>query len=416
MTLDALADVWRRESAHVLGALLRLHGNLADCEDAAQDALAAATQQWAAEGVPENPRAWLIRVASRRLIDQFRSSIARQRREAAEATAARIDDPWEPESAPDTDDSLQLLLLCCHPALSRASQVALSLRSVAGLTTEEIATGYLVQPATMAQRLSRARAILREAGAQFKLPTDAELPQRVAAVLDVCHLIFNEGYTRTSGDRLTTPELEIEAIRLVRMVHAAIPDHDEAAGLLALMLLSHARSSARIDSDGDLVPLQHQDRSRWNRKLISEGTALLAEVLPHGHVGRYQVQASIAAVHVEAASWQDTDWLQINLLYGMLHTVAPSPAVTLNRAVAIAMTLGAEHGIAVVEPLLEDPQLARYHRTHAVLAHLLELQGDHQGAIKHYAIAARLTHSQPEQRYLNRKLARLSPQARPSHT
>lgn len=408
MILDALEDVWRRESAHVLSALMRNHSNLADCEDAAQEALAAAIKQWPVAGAPENPRAWLIRVAQRRLIDQLRSNSARQHRETAEATAQRIDNPPAlVAETPASDDSLQLLLLCCHPALSRPSQVALSLRSVAGLSTEEIAAAYLVPSATMAQRLSRARTLLREAGAQFNLPTATELPSRVAAVLDVCYLIFNEGYTRTSGESLTTPELEQEAIRLVRMIRAAIPDHDEAAGLLALMLLTHARSISRIDFDGDLVPLQFQDRSQWNRELIAEGVALLEVTLPHGNVGRYQLQASIAAVHAEAQSWLQTDWLQISLLYGMLQTQAPSPAVTLNRAVAMAMTLGPEHGIAIVNELSKDPAMAKYHRTHAVLGHLWELAGEPQTAVEHYRLAAQLTRSQPEQRYLNRRILRL---------
>ena len=413
MTPDALEDVWRRESPHVLGALLRQHGNLADCEDAAQEALLAAAQQWPDEGRPDNPRAWLIRVAGRRLTDQFRSDASRRRREMLDAGAQRLDSPVESEPVPDRDDSLQLLMLCCHPALSRASQVALSLRCVAGLDTEQIAAAYLVPASTMAQRLSRARTALREAGAKFSFPAPEQLPHGVAAVLDVCHLIFNEGYTRSSGAELHSPELAQEAIRLVRMLRAALPDHDEAAGLLALLLLTHARSAARIDSAGDLVPLEHQDRSQWDRKLIAEGVALLEAVLPRGHVGRYQLQASIAAVHAEAASWQETDWLQINLLYGMLDSIAPSPAVTLNRAVATAMVLGPDAGIAIVEKLLADPVLRKHHRTHAVLAHLFDAAGNRPAAVEHFALAAQLTRSQAEQRYLNRKLSALKAQQAP---
>lgn len=407
MTYKALEDLWRRESAQVLGALLHKHGNLSDCEDAAQEALAAAAGQWPADGVPTNPRAWLIRVAQRRLIDQLRSNRARQKRELAVATAQRFDEPAAAESAADHDDSLQLLLLSCHPVLSRSSQVALSLRCVAGLTTEEIAAAYLVPASTMAQRLSRARAILRETDAQFQAPGPEQLPERVAAVLDVCPLIFNEGFTRSSGTKLNSPELEQEAIRLLRILRAAIPEHDEAAGLLALTLLSHARASARIDADGNLVPLEYQDRSQWDRELIAEGIALLENVLPHGHVGRYQLQASIAALHAEAHSWQGTDWLQISLLYRMLHSIAPSPAVTLNRAVATAMVSGPESGIAIAGKLLEDPAMRKHHRTHAVLAHLLDDAGNRPAAAEHFALAARLTRSQAEQRYLNRQLARL---------
>lgn len=410
MTDGVLGDVWRRESAHVLGALLRTHPDLADCEDAAQEALLAAAQQWEYDGVPADPRAWLIRVARRRLIDQHRSGSARARRETADAIARRLDDPVEEADGTSAyDDSMQLLLLCCHGSLSRSSQVALTLRCVAGLTTEEIAAAYLVPASTMGQRLSRARATLRDAlrDTPFAPPTPDELPDRVASVLDVCHLVFNEGHTRTAGEELVGVELAEEAIRLTRLLRAACPDNDEVTGALALMLLTHARAPARIDDAGDLVPLDEQDRSRWDPDLIAEGTSLLERVLPHGHVGRYQLQAAIAAVHAEAPTYADTDWLQICLLYGMLHQVAPSPAVTLNRAVAVAMTLGPDHGVAIVRDLLEHPAMQRHHRAHAVLAHLLEQLGDRDGAREHYALAARLTRSAPEQRYLNRRLAAL---------
>lgn len=390
-----LEDVWRRESPHVLGALLRRHGDLGDCEDAAQEALEAAARQWPDEGVPESPRGWLIRVASRRLIDQQRSDRAREAREEAEEAAE------EPPAAADRDDSLELLLLCCHPALSRPSQVALTLRAVAALGTAEIAAAFLVPEATMAQRLSRARATLRSAGARFELPEPAELPQRVAAVLDVLHLVFNEGYTRSSGDSLIDSSLTREAIRLTRELRRLLPGHDEVAGALALMLLTQAREATRTDARGDLIPLAEQDRARWDADLIAEGVGILEQVLPRGHVGRFQLQAAIAAVHAEAATYEGTDWPQISVLYDMLEQAAPSPAVTLNRAVAVGMAAGPESGLAVVDTLLDDPAMSRHHRTHAVRAHLLEMAGDPEGAARDYARAAQLTASLPEQRYLN---------------
>ena len=294
-----------------------------------------------------------------------------------------------------------LLLLCCHPALTRPSQVALTLRAVSGLTAAEIAAAFLVPESTMAQRLSRARGTLKAAGAHFEAPDPAELPERVAAVLDVLHLVFNEGYTRSSGDSLVDASLTEEAIRLTRQLQRALPDHDEVAGALALMLLTQARYAARTDDLGDLIRLADQDRLRWDGDLIAEGVGILERVLPRGHVGRFQLQAAIAAVHAEAPTWADTDWLQITMLYEMLERVAPSPAVTLNRAVAVAMTLGPEDGLAIVDTLLDDPVMKRHHRTYAVRAHLLEMAGDRPGAARDYERAARLTASLPEQRYLN---------------
>ncbi|GLY88974.1 RNA polymerase sigma factor [Actinoallomurus iriomotensis] len=411
MVQRTLADVWRREAPHVLGALLRRYGDLGDCEDAAQEAAEAAASQWPVEGVPDNPRAWLIRVASRRLIDRARAESARARREALDL-ARRPDDAGVAPGADEVpgaevDDTTRLLFLCCHPALSRPSQVALSLRAVAGLSVAQIAAAYLVPVRTMTQRLSRARATLRDAGARFAMPSDEELPARVAAVLDVCHLVFTEGYTRTSGEALVDVELAEEAIRLTRQVHVALPDHDEVTGALALMLLTHARLPARTDSAGDLVPLAEQDRSRWRRGLIAEGVALLEETLPRGHVGRYQIQAAIAAVHAEASTYQATDWMQISVLYDMLSRVAPAPTVTLNHAVAVAMAHGPTVGLALLDPLLTDPAMQGHHRLYAVRAHLLELNGDVEAAAENYRRAAQVTTSLPEQRYLNRRLRRL---------
>ncbi|MFY1669702.1 RNA polymerase sigma factor [Plantactinospora sp. WMMB334] len=403
----SLADVWRREAPHVHAALLRRYGDLGDCEDAVQDAAEAAAARWRT-GVPDDPRAWLIRVASRRLIDRVRADSARIRREALDAarrpghagTAPAADEA----PVPEVDDTLRLFLLCCHPVLSRPSQVALSLRSVAGLSVEQIAAAYLVPARTMSQRLSRARTSLREAGARFAMPAGRELPARVAAALDVCHLIFTEGYTRTSGESLVDVPLAEEAIRLTRQVHAALPDHDEVSGALALMLLTHARSPARTDPDGELVPLAEQDRTLWRSDLIAEGVALLDRTLPRGHVGRYQLQAAIAAVHAEAPGYETTDWLQISVLYDMLSRVAPGPTVALNHAVAVAMAHGPEIGLALLDPLLADPAMRRHHRLYAVRAHLLELAGEPDAAAEHYRQAARLTASLPEQRYLNRRL------------
>ena len=411
MSSRGLEDVWRRESRHVLGALLRRHGDLGDCEDAAQEALEAAARQWDRDGVPEDPRGWLIRVASRRLIDRERSDRARAAREEAVAVAQPGDALTAP--GPDAgdagaaDDGLRLLLLCCHPALTRSSQVALTLRVVSGLTTAQIAAAFLVPERTMAQRLSRAPATLRAAGARFELPAPSALPDRVAAVLDVLHLVFNEGYTRSAGDTLIDTALTGEAVRLTRELRRRLPDHDEVAGALALMLLTQAREAARTDGGGDLVPLSEQDRLRWDGRLIAEGVGILERVLPRGPVGRFQLQAAIAAVHAESPTWEATDWPQIVALYEMLERTAPGPAVTLNRAVAVGMTSGPEQALAIVDGLLEDPKMRRHHRTHAVRAHLLEMAGDRDAAARSYARAAQLTASRPEQRYLNARLSQI---------
>lgn len=416
MTVAGYEDVWRREAPHVLAALVRRYGGFDDGEDAVQEALAAAAKSWPAEGLPANPRGWLITVAARRLIDARRSELARADREERavsripddELVAPAADDAADraaAERASGTDDTLQLLLLCSHPALSRASQVALTLRAVGGLTTEQIAAAFLVPPATMGQRISRAKATLRKAGARFEPPTPVELEDRLAAVLHVLYLIFNEGYASSGGDQLLDVPLTTEAIRLTRELRADLPEslpaHDEAAGLLALMLLTDARSGARVDAHGDLVPLAEQDRLRWDHRRISEGVAILAGALPSGPVGRYQLQAAIAAVHAEAPAWADTDWLEITMLYRMLDRLAPGPTVTLNLAVAVGMAHGAEAGLTVLDGLLADPLMRDNHRRHAVRAHLLEMAGRSAEAVQEYLTAARLTTSLPEQRYLN---------------
>ncbi|WP_107655449.1 RNA polymerase sigma factor [Nocardia suismassiliense] len=410
MSNRVVQDVWRHESPHVLAALLRRHGDLGDCEDAAQEAAEAATVQWGRDGVPANARGWLITVASRRLIDRVRADQARARREAAVAVAqpsdAYVVASVDQASADDSDDMLRMLVLCCHPSLSRSSQVALTLHAVCGLGAGEIAAAYLVPPRTMTQRLTRARSTLRSAGAVFELPSRSDLPSRIASVLDVCHLLFTEGHTRSAGGALMDWSLTAEAIRLTRQLHCAIPDHDEVAGALALMLLTHARATTRTE-DGNLVPLAEQNRSRWDRDLIAEGVGILERVLPRGHVGRFQLQAAIAAVHAESPTWERTDWPQISILYAMLDRVAPSPVVTLNRAVAVSMAVGPQQGLDLIAPLLDNPSMRRHHRTHAVRAHLLEMIGDLTGATDSYRRAAQLATSIPEQRYLNDRLRRL---------
>jgi predicted RNA polymerase sigma factor len=418
VTATDLEDVWRREAPHVLAALVHRYGDFHDGEDATQEALLAASEQWPQHGVPTNPRGWLVRVASRRLIDHRRSDSSRQQRELAVATQQPAD--AFVAAAPDDGllleggDTLELLLLCCHPALTRQSQVALTLRAVGGLLTSQIAAAFLVPEATMGQRISRAKATLRASGAHFLLPDSASLPERLAAVMQVLCLVFNEGYTRSSGTQLLDVSLTDEAIRLTRQLQRTCPDVAEAAGLLALMLLTDARRPARMDANGDLIPLEHQDRSRWDRHAIGEGVAILEKVLPEGAVGPFQLQAAIAAVHDEAPTWADTDWLQIAMLYRMLDRVAPSPTVTLNLAVAVGMAHGAEAGLAVLEPLLERPGLSRHHRVYAVRAHLLEMAGRHGQAAEAYAHAARLAASIPEQRYLNgRAAAAARPDQRP---
>jgi RNA polymerase sigma factor (sigma-70 family) len=391
-------DVWRDEAPHVLGALVRRYGDFEACEDAVQEALLAAARQWPAEGLPDNPRGWLVTVGSRRLVDARRARSARADREVAVAALA------DAGPAAERDDSLALLLLCCHPALSRPSQVALTLRAVAGLSTDRIARAFLVPESTMAQRISRAKARLRELGhagqALFAVPPPAQLPGRVAAVAHVLYLVFTEGHTATGGAGLTDVSLADEAIRLTRRLHELLPGDPEVSGLLALMLLTDARRSARVDADGALVPLAEQDRLRWDRRLIAEGVALVESALPAGPVGPFQLQAAIAAVHAEAATAAQTDWAQVEVLYRMLAALAPGPVVTLNHAVAVAEVSGPEAALAMVEPLLDHPALRRTHRVHAVRAHLLDRAGRGDEARAAYAEAARLATNLPEQRYL----------------
>jgi RNA polymerase sigma factor (sigma-70 family) len=378
----------------VLGVLVRRHGDFDEAEDALQEALLAAATTWPERGVPDNPTGWLVTAASRRLVEAWRRDSARRRRE--DADALREVAPGDP--APGSDDTLALLVLCCHPSLTPPAQVALTLRAVGGLTTGEIARGLLVGEATVAQRISRAKARIAAAGAVFAEPTPAERAERLPAVLEVLYRIFTEGHTASSGDVLRRGDLTGEAVRLTRQLHASLPTDGEVTGLLALMLLTEARRAARTHPDGSLVPLAEQDRARWDAAAIAEGTALLDGVLPVADPGPYQVQAAIAAVHDAAAQAADTDWPQILGLYGVLEVLAPGPMVTLNRLVALSMVHGPDAALARLDTLA--PDLAGHHRVDAVRAHLLEQRGEHAAAAEHYRRAARRTLSGPEQRYL----------------
>jgi predicted RNA polymerase sigma factor len=396
VTAAAGLDALLRELApQVLGVLVRRHGDFATCEDAVQEALLGAAVQWPVSGVPDNPAGWLITAASRRRIELWRTDSARARRER---TVALLEPPG---AAP-----LILMLLCCHPSLSVPSQVALTLRAVGGLSTAEIARGFLVPEATIGQRISRAKQKLH--GTAFELPAPAELPERVAAVNQVLYLIFNEGYTASSGSVLLRADLTAEAIRLTRELHARRPGDGETAGLLALMLLTEARRPARTGPGGELVPLAEQDRGQWDAGLIAEGTSLITATLAQAPVGPFQVQAAIAAVHDEARRAADTDWAQILVLYDHLAVLAPGPMVTLNRVVAVAMVHGPDVALRELSVAVASASaLAGHHRAHAVRAHLLEMAGDAAAARESYREAARLTLSVPERRYLESRASGL---------
>jgi len=403
----------RELAPQVLGVLVRRYGQFDLCEDAVQEALLAAAVQWPADGVPERPRGWLVTVASRRMTDQVRGESARRRREEAVAAASPADELVAPGADADlpaaADDTLTLLFLCCHPALSPPSQVALTLRAVGGLTTAQVARAFLVPEATMAQRISRAKQTIKAAGARFAMPPPTERAERLRVVLQVLYLIFNEGYTASSGPDLQRAHLTTEAIRLARELHRLLPGDGEVAGLLALLLLTDARRPARSRPDGSLVPLAEQDRSSWDAAAIAEGVALITSALARAPIGPYQLQAAIAAVHDEAARADDTDWRQILVLYELLAQVAPSPVVTLNHAVALAMVRGPQAGLELLATLDSDGRMAGTHRLEAVRAHLLELAGDTAAARERYRAAARRTTSLPEQRYLEGRAARLEP-------
>jgi len=402
MTAPVTEDLLRELTPQVLGALVRRHGQFEGCEDAVQEAVLAAAVQWPESGMPDNPRGWLLTVASRRLIDAIRSDHARRERESATAFEVAADD------VPATDDTLVLLFLCCHPTLTPASATALTLRAVGGLTTAEIARAFLVPEATMAARISRAKQRIKTAGSSFSLPAGAERQQRLVVVLQVLYLIFNEGYTASSGRALDRVDLAREAIRLARMVHAQLPEDAEATGLLALMLLTHSRREARTTAAGDLVPLDEQDRARCDRALIDEGTGLAKASLASPALGPYQLQAAIAATHADAATAGETNWRQVHALYLILERVSPNPMVTLNRAIALAETQGPRAGLALLSTLDGDERMAGHHRLLSVRAHLLEKAGDPAAAYPLYRLAAKSTASIAERRYLESRASRLT--------
>lgn len=406
---EPVEEVLRTLAPQVLGALVRRYGDFDRCEDAVQEALVAAATSWPETGIPETPFGWLRTVATRRYIDQVRADRARELREQAYLDAKPRDELVAPPPDQETprDDLLELMFLCCHPALPPSAQVALTLRAVGGLTTAEIAAAFLLPEKTMGQRISRAKQRLREVGARFEVPSGAEREARLSAVLHVLYLMFNEGYSASSGPTLLRSELTRPALRLARELHQRMPDSGEAAGLLALMLLTEARAAARVGPDGVLVPLAEQDRSRWDRAAIAEGVELISRTLATRPIGPYQIQAAIAAVHDEAPSAQATDWPQILALYSLLDRLAPNPVATLNRAVALAMVRGPQAGLALLNEL-EDGPLAGNHRLRAVRAHLLEQAGDRSGAIAAYQTAARFAGSRPEQRFLLHRAARLA--------
>jgi RNA polymerase sigma factor (sigma-70 family) len=400
----------RELAPQVLGAVVHRYRDFAAAEDAVQEALLAASVQWPRDGVPANPRGWLIHVAARRLTDEIRAEIARRRREAIVMLEMTPEAAPPPDTAGpiDADDTLNLLVMCCHPALTRPTAIALTLRAVGGLTTAEIARAFLVPEATMAQRISRAKQSIKTSGVPFSRPSPRELNARIGAVLHVLYLIFNEGYATSAGADLQRTDLSNEAIRLARILHAALPDHAETTGLLALMLLTDARRAARVGPGGELIPLAEQDRGRWDAPAIAEGVALVSAALPRGEVGPYQLQAAIAAVHDEAPSAAETDWPQIVALYELLLQIADNPVVALNHAVAVAMARGPRAGLELVAGLADDRRLAGDRRLPAVRAHLLELAGDRAGARVAYQTAAHLATSLPQQRYLNARAARLA--------
>ena len=404
-----IEDLLRELAPRVLAAVTRRFGRFDLAEDAVQEALLAAVSGWSQDGIPPSPAAWLTTVAVRRMTDMLRSEQARRRREQLDATRRLPESLLGDDSitTADQDDTLVILFLCCHPDVQPASQLTLTLRAVGGLTTAEIARALLVPEATVGQRISRAKQRISQSGARFRLPAPEQRRQRLDVVMQVLYLIFNEGYTASSGTTLQRVELAAEAIRLTRMLREKLPSEPEVGGLLALMLLTHARRRARTGPTGDLIPLAEQDRSRWDRELISEGVTLLEDVLPRRRPGPYQLQAAIAAVHAEAERFEDTDWAQIVALYDVLVRMSADPVVRLNSAVAVAMHRGPAAGLELLDSLATDPKLTGHHRLAAVRAHLLEQSGSLDTARQAYLAAAKLTTSAPEQRYLRARAARL---------
>ena len=411
-SLDATVGHLLRDLApRVLGAVTRRCEDFTVAEDAVQEALIAAATQWPAAGIPTNPSGWLFQVAMRRMADHVRSERARQRREDTVASQLSVDDlfvpPRDDEIGMDQDDTLVLLFMCCHPALTSPSAIALTLRAVGGLTTAEIANAFLVPEATMAQRISRAKQSIKASNIPFSMPNEAERAERLGMVMHVLYLIFSEGYASSVGADLSRADLSAEAIRLTRAVYGLLPNDGEVAGLLALMLLTDARRAARTGMSGELIALNEQDRTLWDPRLIAEGIALISDALPGGVIGYYQLQAAIAAIHDEAAHVKDTDWPQILALYGLLKRMSDNPMVALNYSIAAAMVNGPAVGLELLKPLDDDTRMTGHYRLDAVRAHLYEMSGDHERAVVHYRAAAERTASLPERNYLISKAARL---------
>ncbi len=409
-----IGHLLRELTPQVLGIVVRRFHDFAAAEDAVQEASIAAVIEWPQQGLPENPRAWLTQVAFRKMTDQIRSESARRRRETEVAEEAARAPVTTFDAVRVKDDTLVLLFMCCHPALAPSSAIALTLRAVGGLTTAEIANAFLVPEATMAQRISRAKQTIKASGIPFQLPDPDERGLRLRSVLHVLYLIFNEGYTATSGPHLRRTDLSQEGIRLARMALQLEPENTEIAGLLALMLLTDARRHARTGLNDELIPLAQQDRALWDRGQIAEGVALLSAALPKGSVGPYQLQAAIAAVHDEGGRLEDTDWPQILALYELLKRMSDNPMVILNHAIAVAMVHGPKEGLNLLDGLKGEPRIAEHYRLDAVRAHLLEMAGDSRAAAKYYLAAAGKTVNLPERNYLLMQSARLSTMIRDS--
>jgi RNA polymerase sigma factor (sigma-70 family) len=411
--LDTRTQTLLRDLApQVLGVVVRRYRDFAACEDAVQEAFIAAAAQWPEEGMPDNPRAWLIHVASRRITDYVRAEAARRHREALVVSLVPPEEQIalaaDTDGATERDDTLDLLFMSCHPALSPASAIALTLRAIGGMTTGEIAKAFLVPEATMAQRISRAKATVKASGVAFAMPAGDELAARLGSVMHVLYLMFSEGYAASSGNDVVRTDLSGEAMRLTRLLRRLVPDHTEVAGLLALMLLTDARRAARTGRAGEIVPLDQQDRALWDRDAIAEGVELVTTTLVKGQVGPYQLQAAIAAVHDEAATAGDTDWPQILALYGVLMGMTDNPMVALNRAIATAMVDGPAAGLARLDEVAADPRMKGHHRLDSVRGHLLERAGDRAGAVACYRRAAAGTASVAERNYLLIQAARLA--------
>jgi len=411
----AIEHLLRELAPQVLGRMTRRFGDFSAAEDAVQEALVSAAASWPVEGLPEEPRAWLTRVAARRMVDHVRAETARRRREQLvvslippEEQLALAADESEPSPQ---DDALALLFMSCHPALTASSAIALTLRAVGGLTTGETARGFFVPEATMAQRISRAKQALREAGASFELPAPEDAVRRLPSVLHVLYMIFSEGYSASSGAALQRSDLAFEALRLTRLLHAQLPQAAEVVGLYALMLLTDARRTARTAADGSIIPLDRQNRALWDRSAIAHGVELVSQALSGEAPGPYAVQAAIAAVHDEAERAEDTDWPQILALYDVLLGLSPNPMAALNQAVALAMVHGPQAGLERLETLGHDPRLAQHHRLDAVRAHLLDRAGDTAAAATCYQRAAERTSSLPERDYLLLRAAHLRDRA-----